>query len=324
MRSRLTRMAVLMLGLTVLTAGCGKYSISNIRAMQSFKEGNELYRKGDFQGAIARYEETLQRNPDFLGITYFFIGNSYDNLYKPARRGEADNDAYLQKAVENYELAIKKIKDDEQNGPEIRKRSYEFLIAAYGSDKLDDFSKAEPLARALIAMEPNEPSNYQALGNMYENQGMYDEAEAEFKKAVDVKPNDPMGYLMLAAYYNRQGEFEKTVEAFQARADREPNNPEAWHTMATFYQEKAYKDKSLPKATALEYVMKGIAADDKALALNSEYFEALSFKNILLRMEANLEKDPAKQKQLIALADELKSKAMALQKKQGAEAAGSD
>ena len=38
--------------------------------------------------------------------------------------------------------------------------------------------------------------------------------------------------------------------------------------------------------------MKGIAAEDKALALNAEYFEALTYKNILLRQQANYREGP--------------------------------
>ena len=274
-------------------AGCGKYSISNIRAMQSFKEGNEPT-GGATSRARSTLRGTLQRNPDFLGHHLLLHRQQLRQPLQAGRRGEPENDAYLQKAVENYELAIKKIKDDERNGPEIRKRSYEYLIAAYGSDKLDDFSKAEPLARDLIAMEPNEPTNYQALGKMYEDQGRYEEAETEFKKAVEVKPNDPMGYLMLAAYYNRQGEFEKTWRPSRPG----PTGNRTTRRRGTRWPPttgEGIKETSLPKAKALEYVMRGIAADDKALAINSEYFEALSFKNILLRMEANLIKDPAKQ-----------------------------
>ena len=36
---------------------------------------------------------------------YFFLGNSYDNLYKPARKGEAENDTILTKAIENYKIS---------------------------------------------------------------------------------------------------------------------------------------------------------------------------------------------------------------------------
>jgi tetratricopeptide (TPR) repeat protein len=311
-----------MVGLGLATTACGQYSISNIRALKAFKDANDAYRKGDFKTAAEGYEQALQYNPDFYGITYFFLGNSYDNLYKPTHKGEADNDAYLQKAVQNYKLAIQKIKNTDPEAEKYRKLSYEYLIAAYGSDKLNDFGQAEPIAKQLIALEPDDPSNYQALGKLYEDQGRYDDAEAAFKKAIEIKPNDPLGFELLAGYYNRQGEFDKTIEAFQQRADLEPNNPEAWHTIATYCQDKALRDKTLTKAKALEYIMKGIDADNKALALNPEYFEALSYKNILLRMEANYEKDPAKQKALLAEADKLKAQAIDVQKKQNANKAG--
>ncbi len=299
--------------------GCGQYSISNIRALKAFKDANDLYKKNEFKAAVAGYEEALQRNPDFFGITYFFIGNCYDNLYKPARSGEPENDAYLQKAVENYKLATEKIKDTDPQGPQIRKLAFEYLIATY-NDKLHDLAKAEPVAQQLIRMEPNDPSNYEALGKLYEDSGRYDEAEAQFLKAIEIKPNDPTAYQALAGYYNRQGQFEKTMDAWNKRAEHEPNNPEAWHTIATYYTDELMREKRLTKDKQKEYVDKGVAADDKALALNAEYFEALSYKNILLRFQANIEKDPAKQKELLAEADELRNKAMEIQKKQNAAA----
>ena len=77
-----------------------------------------------------------------------------------------------------------------------------------------------------------------------------------------------------------------------------------------------FRDKRLATKIALDYTLKGIAAEDKALALNGEYFEALTYKNILLRQQALYEKDPAKQKQLLNDADILKDKALEVQKKQ--------
>jgi len=61
--------------------------------------------------------------------------------------------------------------------------------------------------------------------------------------------------------------------------------------------------------------------EDKALGLNPEYMEAMTYKNILLRMQANTEKDPAKQKQLLDEADKLRNKAMELQKKKASQGA---
>jgi tetratricopeptide (TPR) repeat protein len=318
MKVRLTRLAVLIVFLTVATAGCGRYSIGNIRSLKAFQDANVLYKKGEYKAAVARYEDSIKFNPE-LGFAYFFLGNSYDNLYKPAKKGDPENDAYLQKAAEHYRTAIQKLSTStDPKELEIRKLAFEYLIAAYGDDKLDDFSKAEPIAKELISVEPNEPSNYQALGRLYEDQGMFEEAEAQFLKAISLKPADALGYQVIAGFYNRQGEFEKTMDAWQKRAEAEPTNPEAWHTIGVYYQDKVFRDKKLPRQQALDYTLKGIEAEDKALSLNPEYFEALTYKNILLRQEALYEKDPAKQKELIRRADALRDQAMDIQKKQNA------
>jgi hypothetical protein len=61
--------------------------------------------------------------------------------------------------------------------------------------------------------------------------------------------------------------------------------------------------------------MKGLAMEDKALQLNPDYMEAMTYKNILLRMQALTEKDPQKQKQLIDDADKLRNKVIDAQKR---------
>jgi hypothetical protein len=68
-------------------------------------------------------------------------------------------------------------------------------------------------------------------------------------------------------------------------------------------------------------VQAGLDEVDKALALKPDYFEALTYKNLLLRSQALLEKDPAKQQQLIKQADQLRDKAQELQKQKQAAAA---
>ena len=115
----------------------------------------------------------------------------------------------------------------------MKKLALEYLAAAYGSDKLNDPAKAEPVYQQIIQMEPNEPANYVPLAKLYEDAGRYDEAEAQLVKARDQKPNDPAVYTNLAAYYNRQGDFPKTIEALQKAADLDPNNPEGYHLIAT-------------------------------------------------------------------------------------------
>src|SRR5512132_3970586 len=94
----------LVLGMSLAAGGCGKYSFSALKAQKAYKEGNDLYKAQDWKGAAAKYEYALQSDPSKSEI-YFYLGNSYDNLYKVSRAGEPENDAYIQKAIANYQKA---------------------------------------------------------------------------------------------------------------------------------------------------------------------------------------------------------------------------
>ena len=304
--------SALLLAAGLATAGCGKYSYSNLKAMKAFKDANTQYAAQDWKKAADKYEQALASNPDLV-TAYFFLGNSYDNLYKPSRAGEADNDAYMQKAIENYKKAAERETD-----PKMRKLAMEYLVAAYGPDKLNNPEQAEPIVQQMIQMEPNEPTNYFALSKIYEDAGRYEEAEQALLKAKEGKPKDPTVYTALSGFYNRQGDFTKTMEALHQAAELEPNNPEGYQRVAVFYWEKAFRDHRLPAPERRDYIQKGIDATDKALSLNPNYAEAMTYKNILLRMKANEETDRNKQAELIKQADALRAKAIELNKKKAA------
>jgi tetratricopeptide (TPR) repeat protein len=170
-------------------------------------------------------------------------------------------------------------------------------------------------------VDPTDPANYFYLANIYEQNGDYEKAEEQFLKAKEMKPNDPVVYTTLAAFYDRQGEFGKVINALNERAQHEPNNPEAHHVIATYYWNEAYKNFKLKDADKMKYIQAGLTEADKALALKPDYFEALTYKNLLLRSEALVEKDPAKQQQLLKEADQLRDKALQLQKQKQAAAA---
>jgi tetratricopeptide (TPR) repeat protein len=298
----------LICGASVASTGCGRYSLSSLRAAKSFKDANAAYQGKDWKRAADRYEavvsneSALKTSPGFT-IAYFFLGNCYDQMYKPAKQGDAQNDQYIQKAIENYRKAADNISD-----PKWKKSSLEYLAAAYGSDKLNDPGKAEPVYKEIIALDPNSPENYLAIAKLYEDAGRYDDAEAMYTKASEVKPNDPSVLAAKAGYYNRQGDFDKTIDALQQAAALEPKNPEGYHRIATFYWDKANKDYRLSSAQKKDFILKGLAMEDKALSLNPNYMDAITYKNILLRLEAREEKDPKRQKELLDEADKLRNR----------------
>jgi tetratricopeptide (TPR) repeat protein len=294
------------------SVGCGK--VNEIKAKKAFKSANQAYQAQDYKKAAALYEETVAADPE-LAQAYFYLGNSYDQLYKPSKKGDPENDALLTKAVDNYQKAAEKL--SASNDPANKKLgtlSLQYLVASYGADKLNDPAKAEPVVQKMIQLEPGEPANYFALAKIYEDAGAYDEAEKMLQNAKQAKPSDPAVYMTLAGYYNRQGRFDKTIEALEERAQKEPNNPEAFYTIATYYWDEAYRDFKLKENEKKEFVGKGVEAVDHALQIKPDYTEALVYKNLLLRLQANMEKDPAKQQQLIKEADRLRDKAQELRK----------
>ena len=305
--------------LSVAAAGCSQYN--GLKAKRTFRDANGLYQSNDYKAAAAKYEQVtaLDENPlhqFHLEPAYFFLANSYDQLYRSAKKGDAANDAYMAKAVEFYK------KDAEIDpDPKMKKLSLQYLVAAYGPDKLNDPTQQEPILQQMIQVDPSDPANYFYLANIYEQNGDYEKAEEQFLKAKEMKPSESTVYTTLAAFYDRQGEFDKTINALNERAEHDPKNPEAHHVIATYYWNEAYKNFKLKDADKIKYIQAGLGEEDKALALNPDYFEALTYKNLLLRLQANVEKDPAKQQALLKQADQLRDKAQEMQKQKQAAAA---
>jgi tetratricopeptide (TPR) repeat protein len=305
--------------LAMACAGCGQ--VQDLKAKKALKNANQAYAAQDYKKAADLYEEAVQASPDSQEghEAYFYLGNCYDNLWKPSRKGEADNDALLTKAVDNYQKAADVLSQaTDERDKNLGKLALQYLVAAYGIDKLNDPSKQEPIVQKMIQLDPGDPQNYFALAKIYEDAGVYDSAEQMLLKAKEMKPNDPDVYAQLAGYYNRQGEFDKTIDALQQGADKDPKNPVAHFTIATYYWDDAQKNFRLTPAEKADHVQKGLVAINKALELNPNYIDALVYKGLLLRLEANAEKDPKKQADLMKEAVSLHDKAEELRKQKAA------
>jgi len=267
---------------------------------------NELYRAAQWSAAAEKYEAAIAAEPA-LASAYFFLANSYDHLYTASRSDDDVSDGDLRKAVRYYQLAFERDPD-----PKIRRLALEYLVAACGPEKLNDPVRAAPLIQRMIDLEPGDVRNYFALAKVYEDTGRYDDAERVLATARGVKPADLEVYRRLAGYYNRQGNFAKTMEALADLADLDAANPAAQNLVATYYWEKAQKDFKLTSDAKLDYILKGLEAGNRALALDPDFVEALTYKNLLLRMQAGLTADPPARDSLIAEADALRDRAIEL------------
>ena len=221
MQRNLVRLVVIALAVIPLS-GCSFFD--ELGAVRTFREANTAYQRGFYDDAIALYEEVLSVIDESGGQSdlaqqltpaYFYIANSYDSLYLPGSQA-AENVHNLDEAIRYYELAVDRIPD-----PSLQLLSMQWLVAAFGPDKANDPTRSEPVLKAMILDDPENPDNYFRIAQLYEEAGLFDDAEAIYRAVQTFRSEDPIVYLQLAGFYNRAGEFEQTIDALEeARADR--------------------------------------------------------------------------------------------------------
>ena len=109
-------------GIGLVAVGCGQMEM--VQGRMALKDGHTSYQVQDYRGAVEAYERVLEADPT-VTEAYFYLGNSYDNQYRPTRRGEPANDLLIERAVENYRKAA----ELEQN-PDLRRLALQYLANA--------------------------------------------------------------------------------------------------------------------------------------------------------------------------------------------------
>jgi TonB family protein len=189
--------------------------------------------------------------------------------------------------------------------------------AAARSTVINSATREAELQKQIAASPTGIPA-YIELAKLQEDRGAFDEAELTLTRARGAAPSSKEAALASMGLYNRKGDFTKTIEMLELVEHIDPTDPAAPHMTATFYWEKAFRDHRLLPAEKYKYVLDGVAATDRALAIKPDYMEALTYKNLLLRMRAELETDAVQKQQLIAEADALRARAIELNKQRAA------
>jgi TonB family protein len=175
--------------------------------------------------------------------------------------------------------------------------------------------------KQTIEAHPTNSDLYFQLAGMQVGRGAPGDAEATMQALKRALPDKPGVDGAIAGFWVRNGQFERAVATLEDAAAANPSNAEAQQIVAVFYWEKAFKEQqTLSPADRLRYVDKGLAASDRALSARPDYSDALVYKNILLRMKATMESDPAARQALLAEADALRNRAMQLKMTTGQDA----
>ena len=120
----------------------------------------------------------------------------------------------------------------------------------------------------------------------------------------------------LAGIYQNTNDFKKAHEYYGKYAALDSTNPTPYYAIGSLDWIIVYdKSNPPPPEEQVKLIDEGLANLDKALALNPDYEDAMTYKNLLYREKARLSAGEDDKKKLTAMADEWFNKALETRKK---------
>lgn len=326
----------MVVAIVVLALGACGDTINMLKARQAFQTANGAYGTKEYQMAIEEYERVLELDPSgdrrVILPTHFYIGSSHHLIFSASRLDPESRKMRIDNAIKYYEKTIELVDGggEFQDQLEVYRQYAAEQLAAIYRDNRQDFANAEKYSLMLIDMEPEKPERYYALGDIYERfhdpdeMPLVEKAIECYEKPIEMSPNDPIAYRQMAGLFNKYGRFDDTMEWLGKARDLDPDNPEGYYLIATHLWDKVYRDPDLSMKQREEFIDSGMEQLDTALGINSEYVDALVYKNLLLREQAKIEEIKGNKRradELIAEANRLRDRALELKKEQEAEQA---
>jgi len=173
---------------------------------------------------------------------------------------------------------------------------------------------------------PEDQKAREYLISMYLNSERFDDAIAFYQnEMLKRNPRDSKAMQSLAMLYFKKGDFENGVKWLKKRLEVEGNNPEVYYLIGVQAWDRSYNFPDLDPTLRGQIVEEGLQSLNKAVEMKPDYFEALSYINLLYREKAKMETDPAKKQEYTDTANKYLQQALdmrkAAQEKSKAEAA---
>ena len=266
-----TRLSAEMAYLSLFTVGMARYAAADwdgaiarfidalnqtaepVRALDQstvyFYRGNACYFKGDYERAIADFDQAIELKPDDAdayfnrGVVYYYKGD-YDH------------------AIAEYDQAIK-LKPDYPAAYNNRGLAY--------ADK-GDYERAIADFDRAIELKPDYPVAYTNRGIAYADKGDYERAIADFDRAIEFRPDDAMAHYNRGLAYYYKGDYEQAIADFDQAIKLNPNYAAACCSRGLAYYYKGDYDRAIAdydRAIQLQpdlaeaYYNRGLAYADK-------------------------------------------------------------
>jgi tetratricopeptide (TPR) repeat protein len=165
---------------------------------------------------------------------------------------------------------------------------------------------------------PQDRKAREFLVSLYLTTERFDDAIAFYQGMVKDDPKDTRAMQSLAQMYFKKGDVDHAVEWLKRRLEAE-TTPEAkaevYYFIGVQAWDRSYNFPDIDPVQRMHIVDEGLDALNKALQIRPDYFEALSYINLLYREKAKIETDPVKQQEYTDTANKYLQQALELRKK---------
>lgn len=187
-----------------------------------------------------------------------------------------------------------------------------------GNESPENVKNAEIALDAFkryLAANPDDSKTEEYMVTTWINLGRFDDAIKYLKQQRTAHPENAKLSTAVVTVMIKAGRFQDALD-FANSFTR--NDAPMYYLIGTNAWSKSYNDPTTAYDERVKVVDIGIQAIQRAVDIKSDYMEAMVYFNLLYREKAKLDLDPKKKDYWTSLADEWRTKAMALRERQKA------
>lgn len=184
--------------------------------------GSALQQQGHLDEAIAHYQEALDIKPDYA-LAHSGLGIALQ------QRGDLDE------AITHYQKAI-------LSKPDYPDAYYNLGNALQQKGNVDG---AITLFRKALELKANYEEAHNNLGVALQQKGSLDEAIAHYQKALDIKPDDAEAYCNLGNVLQQQGDLDGAIARYRKALELKSSYAEAHNNLGVALQQKGQADEAI-------------------------------------------------------------------------------
>ena len=183
---------------------------------------------------------------------------------------------------------------------------------------LEFAQKAIDNLKQYVAAYPDDTKSLEYLVSMYLNTERFDDAINFYQtELLKRNPKDAKAMQSLAMLYFKKGDFDNGVKWLKERLNvvtATDEKAEVYYLIGVQAWDRSYNFPDVDPAVRAQIVDEGMQALNKAVEMKPDYFEAISYINLLYREKAKMETDPAKKQEYTDQANKYLQQALEMRK----------